>query len=125
MQFIKLARGCLGVSRSQGACIYRCRTGFFFYPRSVLRHSQEVMVDRMGSGADCIALHGMIDEARKTLKRARNVSMNLDTQSFSGLECGTRRTLIQSSDSDSASASANTRLHAIIRCLGCSLSAGS
>ena len=73
----------------------------------------------------CIALHGMIDEARKTLKRARNVSMNLDTQSFSGLGCRARRTLIQSSDSDSASASANTRRHAIIRCLGCSLSAGS
>ena len=43
------------------------------------------MLDRMGSGAHCMALHGiawhgMIDEARKTLKRARNVSMNLDTQ---------------------------------------------
>lgn len=42
-------------------------------------------------GVERIALHGMIDEARKTLKRARNVSMNLDTQSFSGLGCGTRR----------------------------------
>ena len=40
-------------------CIYRCRTGVFSYPRPVLRHFQEVMLDRMGSGAHCIALHGM------------------------------------------------------------------
>lgn len=46
----------------------------------------------------CIASHNMIDEARKTLKRARNVSMNLATQWSSSLGCGTRRTAIQSSD---------------------------
>ena len=54
-----LARGCLGVSRSQGTCIYRCKAGFSFYPRSAYRHSQEIRVDRMKSGAHCIALHCM------------------------------------------------------------------
>ena len=60
------------------------------------------MVDRMGSGAHCIALHGMIDEAQKTLQRAHDVSIDLDTQRVP------RRIAIQSS------ASANTRLHDMI-----------
>lgn len=46
---------------------------FSFYPRSACRHSQEFRVDRMKSGAHCIALHGMawqgmIDEARRFFK---------------------------------------------------------
>ena len=68
------------------------------------------------SALHCIALHGMIDEARKALKRARNVSTDLDTQRFSSFGCGTRKTAVQSSDSDSdsASTSANTKVHNMI-----------
>ena len=48
----------------------------------------------------------------RPLKRARNVSIDLDTQRLSSLEYGTRRTGIQTSDS--APASANIRLNNLV-----------
>ena len=83
-----LARGGLGVSRSQGACIYRCRTGSSLILDLFSSISRKLCW--IAWGVERIALHcmawhgmawhGMIDEARKTLKRARNVSMNLNSQ---------------------------------------------